>query len=68
MVTSVAELVYRCGFAPPSLEDCVGFESDAVSIDLSVILSIVEEKRREGSFHLSWVGCFSNMNIDTQRL
>lgn len=50
---SVAELVYRCGFAPPSLEDCVGFESDAVSIDLSVILSIVEEKRKE-------------MNIDTK--
>jgi hypothetical protein len=43
--TSVADLVYRYGFAPSSLEDCDGMDGDVVSIDLTDILAIAQESK-----------------------
>ncbi len=43
--TSVADQVYRYGFAPSTLEDCDGMDGDVVSNDLMDILSIVQETR-----------------------
>ncbi len=49
--TSVADLVYRCGFAPSTLEDCDGIDGDVVSIDVTDILSIVQETKKGKNTH-----------------
>lgn len=49
--TSVADLVYRYGFAPSILEDCDGMDGDVVSIDVIDILSIVQETKKGKKTH-----------------
>ena len=44
--TSVADFIYRYGFAPSTLEESDGMDGDVVSIDVAVILSIVEETKK----------------------
>lgn len=48
---SVADLVYRYGFAPSTLEDCDGMDEDVVSIDVTDILSIVQESKKGKKTH-----------------
>ena len=50
---SVADLVYRYGFAPSSLEDCDGMDGDVVSIDLADILTIAQETKKGKTHRLN---------------
>ncbi len=50
--TSVADLVYRYGFAPSSLDDCNDMDGDVVSIDLTDILTIAQETKKGSTLKL----------------
>lgn len=51
--TSVADLVYRYGFAPSSLDDCDDMDGDVVSIDLTDILTIAQESKKGKTHRLN---------------
>lgn len=50
---SVADLVYRYGFAPSSLDDCNDMDGDVVSIDLTDILTIAQETKKGKTHRLN---------------
>lgn len=58
---SVADFVYRYGFAPSTLEECSGMDGDVVSIDVADILSIAEATKKQCKNH-------SRLNSETLNL
>ena len=64
--TSVADSVYRYGFAPPKLEDSDSMDGDVVSIDVTDILSIAQEtKNKKGKTQCSLNS--ETLNVKTRR-
>ena len=64
--TSVADFVYRYGFAPSKLEDSDSMDGDVVSIDMSDILSIAQEtKYKKGKTQCSLNS--ETLNVKTRR-